>query len=383
MPDVAEQVLAEGRADIVSMGRPMLADPELVVKAEQGREDEINTCIACNQACLDHSMQGKTVTCLVNPRACYETEFDYTPTQSPIRVAVIGAGPAGLAFSVVAAQRGHKVTLFEAANDIGGHFNLAKRIPGKEEFHETIRYYRHQLALHAVDLRLNQNVDAQTLRKDDWDAIVVATGITARVPHINGIDHTMVMSYTEAIMGIKPLGKRVAIIGAGGIGYDVAELASHKGVSAALDVDTFAREWGIDFKNHPRGGVAGVQPMVEVSDRDIYLLQRKTTSFGKSLGPTTGWAHTINLKRRGVHMLGGVTYQKIADDGLHIIIDGEQRLLDVDTVIVCAGQESQNGLFEQLQACGKPLYLIGGADRADEIDAKRAIDQGSRLAAKL
>lgn len=383
MPDVAEQVLADGMADIVSMTRPMLADPGFTNKTREGREDEINTCIACNQACLDQTARGAIASCLVNPRAAHETELNYEPTDKSKRIAVVGAGPAGLSFSVVAAQRGHNVTLFEKSDEIGGHFNLAKRIPGKEEFHETIRYYKGQLELYGVDVRLNHAVDKQTLADGEWDDIVISTGIHARVPAIEGITHKSVVSYTEAILGTKPLGKKIAIIGAGGIGFDVAELASHKGTSAALDIDVFAREWGIDFANHPRGGVAGVIPQVEVADREIYLLQRKPGSLGKTLGPTTGWTHKLSLKRRGVHMLSGVNYEKIDDQGLHVSVDGEAQLLNVDAIVICAGQESERGLFNQINSNGKSVHLIGGAELAAEIDAKRAIDQGCRLAATL
>ncbi|MEM8563364.1 MAG: NADPH-dependent 2,4-dienoyl-CoA reductase, partial [Pseudomonadota bacterium] len=344
MPAVAEQVLAQGHADLVSMGRPFLADPEFVQKALAGREDEINTCIACNQACLDHGMMGQRVSCLVNPRACYELELNFKPIIHPKRIAVVGAGPAGLAFAVTAAERGNTVTLFEASSEIGGHFNLAKRIPGKEEFHETIRYYSRQLELQGVDLRLNHWVSADELVAGGWEEIVVATGVAARIPDIDGIEHPMVMSYVEAILGERTIGKRVAIVGAGGIGFDVAELVSHKGVSASLDIDVFAREWGIDFSNHPRGGVTGVEPVIERADREIYLLQRKPTSMGRSLGKTTGWAHKLSLKRKGVHMINAVEYQRIDDAGLSLLIAGEPVTLDVDTVIICAGQKSNQTL---------------------------------------
>ena len=383
MPEVAEEVLARGDADITSMGRPMLADPDFARKAREGRVDEINTCIACNQACLDHAFRGKVVSCLVNPRACHETQLNYLPTAQPQRIAVVGAGPAGLAFACTAAERGHAVTLFEAEPEIGGHFRMAMRIPGKEEFAETIRYYRRQLELHRVDLRLGARVDAAALAGAGWDQVVVATGLRPREPAIPGLDHPMVMGYSEAILGLRPIGSQVAIIGAGGIGFDVAELVSHAGPSAALEREVFAREWGIDFEHHPRGGVAGVAPQVARAPREVFLLQRKPTSHGRGLGPTTGWAHKIALKRRGVHMLRGVEYQRIDDNGLTLRVEGELRLLPVDTVIVCAGQESERGLYDALRGARDAVHLIGGADVALEIDAKRAIDQACRLAAAL
>ena len=379
MPHVAEDVLARGDGDIVSMARPMLADAELVKKAFEGREDEINTCIACNQACLDHTFNGKLVSCLVNPRACHETELNYLPTNMPKKIAVVGAGPAGLAFSITAAERGHKVTLFEANSDIGGQFNLARKIPGKEEFDETIRYFRRMIALRGVDLRLNTRVDADAL--SGFDEVIVATGIEPRTPQIPGIDHPKVVGYMDAILGKKPIGQKVAIMGAGGIGFDVAELVSHAGVSAALDIDVFAREWGIDFKNHPRGGVTGVEPHVETSGREVTLMQRKTDALGRNLGRTTGWTHRLSLQRRGVKMVGGVDYLKIDDAGLHTTVNGEPKLFDVDTIIVCAGQTSMRKLYDDLQARGLKAAIVGGAYEAAELDAKRAIDQACRLAA--
>ncbi len=383
MPDVAEAVLARGDADLVSMARPMLADAELVNKAREGREDEINTCIACNQACLDHTFGGRLeVSCLVNPRACHETQLQYLPTPKARRLAVVGAGPAGLAYATVAAQRGHRVTLFDAAPEIGGQFNLAKRIPGKEEFHETLRYYRRMIDVHGIELRLNTRVDAAMLAAGGFDEVIVATGIEPRKPELPGIDHPKVVGYIDVILGRKPVGRRVAIMGAGGIGFDVAELVSHEGKSGALDVDVFAREWGIDFKNHPRGGVTGVVPKVAAADRTVYLMQRKTDPLGKTLGRTTGWTHRMVLQRRGVHMLNGVEYLKIDDTGLHTRVNGEPKLFEVDTVIVCAGQLSLRGLHDELTARGVKSTLVGGALEAAELDAKRAINQASHLAAQ-
>ncbi len=382
MPQVAEDVLARGDADLVSMARPMLADADLVIKALQGREDEINTCIGCNQACLDHTFGGRQqVSCLVNPRACNETLLKYEPVGQARRIAVVGAGPAGLAYATVAAQRGHRITLFDAGTEIGGQFNLAKRIPGKEEFYETLRYYRRMIDVLGIELRLNTRVDAQALSTMGFDEVVVATGIEPRRPALPGIDHAKVVPYIDAILGRKPIGKRVAIMGAGGIGFDVAELVSHEGVSGATDVEVFAREWGIDFVNHPRGGVTGVTPHVAAADRTIYLMQRKADPLGKSLGRTTGWTHRMTLARRGVQMINGVEYLQIDDQGLHARVNGEPRLFEVDTVIVCAGQEPARGLFDALQAAGVKASLVGGAFEAAELDAKRAINQASRLAA--
>lgn len=390
MPDVAEQVLDNSYADLVSLGRPMLSDPEFANKANEGREDEINTCIACNQACLDHLFLRQTVSCLLNPRAGHETELSYPKVSAAKKIAVVGAGPAGLAFSVTAAERGHQVTLFEASNEIGGHFNLAMRVPGKEEFSESLRYYQRQIELNNIELKLNHRVEESELLAGDWDEIVFATGVTARKLDIPGSDHKKVIDYHEAILNPDLVGKSAAIIGAGGIGFDVAETISHKGKSAALDRNVFAREWGVDFDNHPRGGIQGVKPQVEVADRKIYMLQRKTSKMGQSLAPTTGWSHKISIARRGIKMLTGVQYEKIDDQGLHILVDDKPVLLDVDTIVVCAGQESDRSIYDAVsdssteQTKDRPgIHLIGGADVAQEIDAKRAINQGCRLAAAI
>lgn len=380
MPDVAEAVLACGDADLVSMARPMLADPELVKKTLEGREDEINTCIACNQACLDHTFTGRLTSCLVNPRACRETELVLTPATSPKRIAVVGAGPAGLAYATTAAQRGHHVTLFDASDAIGGQFNLAKTIPGKEEFHETIRYFNRMIETLAIELRLATRASVENIRSGDFDEVVIATGITPRVPALPGIDHPKVVSYIDAIKGKVKIGQKVAILGAGGIGFDVAELITHHGVSAALDRDVFAREWGIDFANHPRGGVTGITPVAETSGREVTLLQRKSETVGKTLGRTTGWTHRLTLQRRGVKMIGGVEYQAIDDAGLHTLIGGVPTLFAVDHIIVCAGQTPARGLYDELIAVGINATLVGGAFEASELDAKRAINQATELA---
>ena len=384
MPQVAEDVLARGDADLVSMARPMLADPELVNKARDGREDQINTCIACNQACLDHTFGGnQPVSCLVNPRAGHETLLQYRPVARAKRLAVVGAGPAGLTYATVAAQRGHQVTLFDAAAEIGGQFNLARRIPGKEEFSQTLRYYRRMIDVHGITLRLDTRANAAMLQAEGFDEVIVATGITPRQPALPGIDHPMVVPYIDAILGRRTVGRRVAIMGAGGIGFDVATLISHAGVSAATDIGVFAQEWGIDFDKHPRGGVTGVTPQVHRADREVWLMQRKPDALGKGLGRTTGWAHRLALGRRGVHLVAGVDYQRIDDAGLHALVGGEPRLFDVDTVIVCAGQEPQRALFDELQVMGAQAQLVGGAYEATELDAKRAINQASRLAAQV
>ena len=383
MPDVAEQVLDDGDADIVSMARPMLADAELVLKAFEGREDEINTCIGCNQACLDHGFEGKEISCLVNPRALNETVLNYEPTAAPKKIAVVGAGPAGLAYATVAAERGHAVTLFDAGSEIGGQFNLAKQVPGKEEFYETLRYYSRMLEVNHVEVNLNTTVSAEDLKSGGFDHVVVATGITPRTPDIEGIDHPKAASYIDVIRGNVEVGKTVAVMGAGGIGFDVSELIMHKGVSAAMDKEVFAREWGIDFANHPRGGVTGVVPQVEAADRQVFLLQRKSTPVGRGLGKTTGWTHRMSLAKRGVQMMNGLEYTKIDDQGLHISMDGIPQVLEVDTVIICAGQLPKRDLYDQLSDSGIDTSLIGGAFEASELDAKAAINQASYLAAAI
>ena len=381
MPDVAEKVLENGDADLISMARPMLADPYLVQKTLEGREDEINTCIACNQACLDHTFSGQVSSCLVNPRACHETELVETPAKSPRRIAVVGAGPAGLAYAVEAAKRGHKVSLFDSASEIGGQFNLARRIPGKEEFAETLRYFRKMIEVCGIELHLDTKVEAPLLKTGGFDKIVLATGIEPRRPVLEGVDHPKAVSYIDVILGRRAVGQRVAIMGAGGIGFDVAELITHAGTSASLDIDIFAKEWGIDFKGHPRGGVTGVEPVVATSGREVILMQRKTDPVGRGLGKTTGWTHKLTLQRRGVKMLNGVEYLRIDDAGLHARVNGEPRLFEVDTVIICAGQLPKRDLYDQLKAEGYEVDLIGGAYEASELDAKRAINQATELAA--
>ncbi|QGZ30674.1 NADPH-dependent 2,4-dienoyl-CoA reductase [Stutzerimonas stutzeri] len=383
-PEVAEQVLAEGDADMVSMARPFLADPDFVNKAAADRSDTINTCIGCNQACLDHTFGGKLTTCLVNPRACYETELNYIPTATVKRIAVVGAGPAGLAAATVAAERGHQVTLFDSASEIGGQFNVAKRVPGKEEFNETLRYFNSKLESTAVDVRLNTRVSAADLLAGGYDEIILATGIAPRTPEIPGIEHPMVIGYLDAILQRKPVGQRVAVIGAGGIGFDVAEFITHQGQSTSLDREAFWKEWGIDLALEARGGVAGVKPEPHAPARQVYLLQRKKSKVGNGLGKTTGWIHRTGLKNKQVQMISAVEYLKIDDQGLHVrVAEGEPQVLPVDSVIVCAGQDPLRELQAELETAGAAVHLIGGADVAAELDAKRAINQGSRLAAAI
>ncbi|WP_428945076.1 FAD-dependent oxidoreductase [Pantoea sp. FN060301] len=375
-PDIAQALLDEGCADMVSMARPFLADAEFVRKAQQGRSDEINTCIGCNQACLDQIFAGKITSCLVNPRACHETEMPVIKTDRVKQLAVVGAGPAGVAFAVNAAIRGHKVTLFDSAAEIGGQFNIARQIPGKEEFSETLRYFRRQLELHNVALRLGEWATVSALQQ--FNEIILASGVSPRIPAIPGIDNPSVLSYLEVLRDKKPVGKRVAIIGAGGIGFDTAEYLCQHGPSTSLDVEAFCRQWGIDQTLQHPGGLT--EPQLPHPERQIWLLQRKAGKPGAGLGKTTGWIHRASLQMHGVTMWGGVEYLRIDDQGLLIRRDGVETQLNVDNVVVCAGQEPNRTLAEPLMASGKRVHIIGGADVALELDARRAIAQGTRLA---
>jgi 2,4-dienoyl-CoA reductase (NADPH2) len=383
MPSVAEKILSEGHSDMVSMARPFLADPDFVNKAASNQETEINTCIGCNQACLDHIFKQITASCLVNPRACHETEIVSTPARSQQKIAVVGAGPAGLAFATVAAQRGHKITLFESHSEIGGQFNLAKQVPGKEEFQESIRYFEKMIEKHNVHLHLNCRVSAQDLIAQRFDQVILATGIKPRLPQIDGINHPKVISYIDLLSGRIIAGPSVAIIGAGGIGFDVAEFLTESDHSLSLNPEAFAKYWGIDFNVRARGGITGISREIHVSPRQVYLLQRSQAKLGERLGKTTGWIHRAMLKDKNVIMLNSVSYDKIDDEGLHVTRLGQKQTLKVDHIVICAGQESQRELLEELKAKQIKVELIGGADIAVELDAKRAIDQGYRLAAQV
>ena len=381
MPDVAESVLANGDADLVSMARPFLADSKIFEKIKEGREEEINTCIACNQACLDHAFDKKEISCLVNPRACNETNLNYLPATHKKTIAVVGAGPAGLAFSEIAALRGHDVELFEAGDQIGGQFNLAKQIPGKEEFHETIRYFSNILKKNGVKINLNKKIQPIDLKEKKYDDVIVSTGVSARSLDIPGFDEKIVISYIDAIKNLNKVGKKVVLIGAGGIGFDIAELLSHGEKSPSTNIDDFAEQWGIDFTNHPRGGVTGVTTKASKSDREIFLLQRKVTPLGIGLGKTTGWTHRLNLRKKEIKMLKGVTYKKIVKNGIYISINDQDQFIECDNIIVCAGQEPDRSFFNAANKSGFRMHLIGGAYEARELDAKVAIKQAAELAA--
>ncbi|MFD0415537.1 FAD-dependent oxidoreductase [Streptomyces sp. NPDC127108] len=380
-PELAEQLLADGAADMVSLARPLLADPDFVAKARAEQADAINTCIGCNQACLDHTFSLQITSCLVNPRACHETELVLAPTRRAKRVGVVGAGPAGLACAVSAAERGHDVTLYDAASEVGGQLNIARKVPGKEEFDETLRYFRTQLELRGVDVRLNTRVTADELAAAGYDEVVIATGVTPRTPEIPGVDHASVVSYLDVLRDGAPVGERVAIVGAGGIGFDVAEYLTDSGDKASLDPATYFKQWGVDMDYRDRGGLT--EPVRPTPPRTVHLLQRKTSKVGQGLGKTTGWIHRTELRHRGVAMVNGATYDRIDDEGLHITVGDEQRTIPVDTVVLCTGQEPRRGLYEELIAAGVDAHLIGGADVAAELDAKRAIKQGTELAAAL
>jgi len=383
MPETAEKILSEGDADMISMARPFLADPEWVNKAEAEKADEINTCIGCNQACLDHVFEQKVASCLVNPRACHETELNYNKTGNPKRIAVIGAGPAGLAASTIAAQRGHIVTLFDSESEIGGQFNIAKQIPGKEEFHETIRYFKKQIELHNVTVKLNTRVSIGDVLKTDFDEVILATGIKPRIPSIEGIEHEKVLSYLDVLKHKKHVGKRVAVIGAGGIGFDVSEYLAHEGESTSQNIDAWLKEWGIDKTLTARSGIEGVKSEIAPSAREIFMFKRSKGKFGGNLGKTTGWIHRSTLKKKNVQFINRVQYTKIDEQGLHYIQNEEAKILEVDNIVICTGQNPLKELLAPLEENGLKVHVIGGADFASELDAKRAIDQGARLAAEI
>jgi len=386
LPATAEQILADGCADMVSLARPMLADSEFVRKAREGRSDEINVCIACNQACLDHTFSNKMSSCLVNPRACHETELNYIATDTRRRFAVVGAGPAGISAALVLAERGHKVDLYESAAGIGGQLNMAKVIPGKEEFHEMLRYFERQVELKGVEVHLNRRVSADDLVAGNYDGVIIATGVVPRDTEIDGQDHPSVLSYVDVLRERKTVGKRVAIVGAGGIGFDVAEFLVHDGHSPTLHLDEWLAEWGVVDPAEARGGIATARPQPGPPAREVTLLQRKSGKLGKGLGKTTGWIHRATLKMNGVRMIGNVNYERIGDQGL-LVTYGEKHedptWIEADTIVMCAGQLPLRELEEPLTASGVDVHVIGGADVASELDAKRAIDQGSRLAATL
>ena len=384
MPDVAEQVLQDGNADMVSMARPFLADPELVLKSIEGRAEEINTCIACNQACLDHTFTMQVSSCIVNPRACHETILVHEPTLKEKKIAVVGAGPAGLEAATVAAKRGHSVVLFEEKHEIGGQFNMAKVIPGKEEYAQTIRYYANMLKKYGVDVRLNTRADETSLIAAGYDEIILATGVIPRTLAIEGVDHPKVLDYVDVLYKNKTVGKKVAIIGAGGIGFDMAEYLAHDMTheSVSLNTENYMKEWGVDM-DYEKGGALAEAPQPLASPREIYLLKRSKGKHGKNLGKTTGWIHRSSLAMKEVKMLADVSYDKVDDLGLHINVGEEQQILDVDHVVICAGQVSLKELEANLASAGQSVHLIGGANIAAQLDAKMAIKEASELAAKL
>jgi len=379
-PEKAESLLAQGYADLVSMARPFLADADFVAKAAAGTPEAINTCIGCNQACLDHTFAMKLTSCLVNPRACHETDLVIAPTTTPKRIAVVGSGPAGLAAASTAASRGHAVTLYEAADRIGGQLTVAREIPGKQEFDETMRYFAHELDRHGVDVRIGTRVGVAELVDAAYDEVILATGVTPRIPEIDGLDHPKVLGYLDVLRDKAPVGQRVAVLGAGGIGFDVAEFLTDSGADPT-DVDDFLRVWGIDPEHRTPGGLA--EPVRETPPREVTLMQRKDSKLGAGLGKTTGWIHRTELKNRGVRFVAGVTYDRVDDAGLHFRIGETEHVIDVDNVVLCTGQESERTLLDALLDAGVSTHLIGGADVAAELDAKRAIDQGTRLAASL